>query len=69
MQATVERYEDGDGRVVLDDGSRLPFVAAALAGSGIRLLHPGQRVTITVRDGAVRRLWLPGIGEPDDLTG
>jgi hypothetical protein len=64
VQATVERYDEGTGRLILDDGTQLPFSAAALAGSGIRLLHAGQRVSVTVADGAVRRLWLPGIGEP-----
>jgi hypothetical protein len=62
VQATVESYDGGEGHVVLDDGTRLAFGATPLAGSQIRLLRPGQRVSIAVRDGVVRRLWLPGIG-------
>ena len=64
MQATVASYEDGHGRVVLDDGTRMPFAPEALAGSGIRALHPGQRVSILADEGVVQRLWLPGLGEP-----
>lgn len=64
MQATVASYEDGHGLVVLDDGTRLAFSAAALVGSGIRLLYPGQRVSIQADEGVVRRLWLPGLGQP-----
>ncbi len=65
MQATVASYEDGQGLVVLDDGRQLAFSSPALAGSGIRLLHPGQRVSIQVEQGVVSRLWLPGLGEPN----
>jgi len=40
------------GAVVLDDGTELPFPAEALAGTGLRLLRPGQRVRIeTTHDG------------------
>ena len=63
VQATVASYDDGHGRVVLDDGTRLPFSPAALRGSGIRLLHPGQRVSVHAEGGVVQRLWLPGLGE------
>ena len=49
---------------MLDDGTRLAFSAAALEGSGIRLLYPGQRVSIQADEGVVRRLWLPGLGQP-----
>lgn len=66
MQATVESYDEGAGHVVLDDGTRLAFAAASLAGSGIRLLRPGQRVSIAVRDDVVARLWLPGIDQALD---
>ncbi|HEU5045572.1 MAG TPA: hypothetical protein VFT75_15725 [Nocardioidaceae bacterium] len=48
MQATVMRYDAAtlSGAVVLDDGTELPFPAEALAGTGLRLLRPGQRVRI-----------------------
>lgn len=48
MQATVRGYDPGtrSGSVFTDDGAVLDFGAAALAGSGLRLLRPGQRVRI-----------------------
>jgi hypothetical protein len=36
--------------VLLDDGVRLPFGPAALDGSGVRLLRPGQRVRLVLGD-------------------
>lgn len=47
MQATVIRYdpEAGTGEVVTDDGIRLPMTSGATAGSGLRHLRPGQRVS------------------------
>ena len=46
MQATVRSYDGGtrSGSVFTDDGTVLTFGADALAGSGLRLLRPGQRV-------------------------
>lgn len=55
MQATVATYDPDThaGSVLLDDGVELPFPASALAGSGLRLLRPGQRVRLeTSGDGA-----------------
>jgi hypothetical protein len=48
MQGTVRSYDGAtrSGTVFLDDGSVLEFSAAALAGSPLRLLRPGQRVRI-----------------------
>jgi cold shock CspA family protein len=48
MQATVSSFDPatGTGAVLLDDGVELPFTASALAGSGLRLLRPGQRVRL-----------------------
>lgn len=48
MQATVSRFDlgTGDGAVLLDDGRELSFAGTALAGTGLRLLRPGQRVRI-----------------------
>jgi hypothetical protein len=48
MQGTVRDY-DADtraGSVFLDDGTVLGFGPAALAGSPLRLLRPGQRVRL-----------------------
>jgi len=48
MQATVFAFdrETSSGEVLLDDGVRLRFDAAALEGSGLRHLNPGQRVHV-----------------------
>jgi cold shock CspA family protein len=50
MQGTVSRFdsETADGTVLLDDGVELPFAGAALSGSGLRFLRPGQRVRLEV---------------------
>lgn len=50
MQATVFRYDPAtaSGSVVRDDGLEIHFEAAALAGTGLRLLRPGQRVRLEV---------------------
>lgn len=51
MQATVRSFDRDTlaGSVLLDDGVELPFDPAVFQASGLRLLRPGQRVT--VRDG------------------
>ena len=48
MQATVRSFDPaaGSGSVFLDDGTVVAFGSAAFAGSGLRLLRPGQRVAI-----------------------
>jgi 2-phospho-L-lactate guanylyltransferase len=59
MQGTVSAFDAGtyDGRVLLDDGVELPFPAAALDGSRLRLLRPGQRVRLeTTGSGADLRV-------------
>jgi 2-phospho-L-lactate guanylyltransferase len=50
MQATVVTFDadQGNGSVVLDDGTSLPFSASAFEGSGLRFLRPGQRVSVVV---------------------
>lgn len=55
MQATVSSFDPAtfSGSVLLDDGVELPFASQAVAGTGIRLLRPGQRVRLeTSGDGA-----------------
>lgn len=48
------------GALLLDDGRRLEFGAAAFATSGLRLLRVGQRVQVEQRDdGTVERMFLP----------
>jgi cold shock CspA family protein len=48
MQATVRSFDaaTGSGSVFLDDGTVVEFGPEAFAGSGLRLLRPGQRVAI-----------------------
>lgn len=57
MQATVSRFDEATrgGAVLLDDGIELPFAGAALQGTGLRLLRPGQRVRITTSGDAAER--------------
>ena len=59
MQGTVSAFDPDrrDGRVLLDDGVEVPFEAAALTGSRLRLLRPGQRVRLgTTGGGASLRI-------------
>ena len=63
MQATVRGYDPAarSGSVFLDDGTVVAFGPAALAGSGLRLLRPGQRVTLGCDPGgAITGLTLAG---------
>lgn len=48
MQGTVSKFDPAarGGAVLLDDGVEVPFTADALAGTGLRLLRPGQRVRL-----------------------
>ncbi|MEV4441654.1 hypothetical protein AB0K09_22070 [Streptomyces sp. NPDC049577] len=48
MQATAYTFdpETRSGSVLLDDGTPVPFDAAAFDAGGLRLLRPGQRVRI-----------------------
>lgn len=58
MQGTVSAFDPTtfSGRVLLDDGVELPFAGQALAGTGLRLLRPGQRVRLVVEDSTVTGL-------------
>ena len=66
MQATVSAFDPDTwaGTVLLDDGVELPFTADALAGSGLRLLRPGQRVRLETgaEGGEVLRLQILTLG-------
>lgn len=50
MQGTVRSYDatSHSGAVLLDDGVELPFGPAAMVGSRLRHLRPGQRVRVSV---------------------
>lgn len=72
MQASVHRF-DGDtgaGSVLLDDGREVPFSAEVFAGSSLRHVRPGQRISITTTadGGSVQTLWIVGIGD-DQVIG
>jgi hypothetical protein len=76
MQATIRGFDPGtrSGSVFLDDGTVLDFGAAAFTASGLRLLRPGQRVTIgRAADGTIASLTLPTFplvtGPPPDSVG
>jgi len=57
MQATSYTYdpETRSGSVLLDDGTPLPFDAAAFDAGGLRLLRSGQRVRIEVEGAGEER--------------
>jgi 2-phospho-L-lactate guanylyltransferase len=48
VQGTIRQFapDRRDGSVLLDDGSDVPFDAAAFDAGGLRLLRPGQRVRL-----------------------
>lgn len=61
MQATAYSYdpETRSGQVLLDDGTPVPFDAAAFDAGALRLLRPGQRVRVeTEGEGEARRITL-----------
>ncbi|MFD9815291.1 MULTISPECIES: hypothetical protein [Streptomyces] len=61
MQATAYTYDSDSrsGSVLLDDGTPVPFDAAAFDAGGLRLLRPGQRVRIeTTGEGDALRITL-----------
>jgi len=69
MQASVHRYEveSGSGSVLLDDGREIPFDGKVIDASGLRLLRPGQRVSIEMSDAELTRLWIVGIGDSEPI--
>ncbi|MFF4212849.1 hypothetical protein ACFYZE_26535 [Streptomyces sp. NPDC001796] len=61
MQATAYTYDPDSrtGQVLLDDGTPVPFDAAAFDAGGLRLLRPGQRVRVDMEgEGEGRRITL-----------
>jgi cold shock CspA family protein len=70
VQATVHRFDPttGAGTVLTDDGFVLPFYPEAFAGSRLRHLRTGQRLTVDVAgegpDAVVVRLALGTVGLP-----
>lgn len=69
-QGSVHTFDPGtgSGSVLLDDGEQVPFPAEAFAVSGLRLLRPGQRVSLEREsDGTVVRIFIRGIGEGEAI--
>jgi 2-phospho-L-lactate guanylyltransferase len=65
MQGTVATYdpETRSGTLLLDDGTALPYPAAAFDASGLRLLRLGQRVRVDRGpDGSVVKISIPTFG-------
>jgi 2-phospho-L-lactate guanylyltransferase len=62
MQATVHTFSPvtRSGTLLLDDGTPVPFDATAFVAGGFRLLRLGQRVLISVEDGRITHVGLPG---------
>lgn len=66
MQGTVKDFDPAErsGSVLLDDGSELPFDAAAFDAGGLRLLRFGQRVNLAWDGGRVTALTLSTLPLP-----
>ena len=69
VQATVHRYDaaSGSGSLLTDDGVVLPFSADAFAGSGLRHLRVGQRLSVQLD--AADAADVAGAGPPPRATG
>lgn len=71
MQATVRSFDPvtRSGTVLLDDGTELPYDAAAFTAGRIRLLRLGQRVRIRVDgDAAATRVTFLTVATLPDPT-
>jgi hypothetical protein len=67
MQATVRTFDpvSRGGDVLLDDGTVVPFAAAAFDPSGLRLLRIGQRVRLRLDpDGAITFVTISTFPDP-----
>ena len=66
VQATVASFDAArGGQLLLDDGQRLSFDVAALAGAGLRTLRLGQRVHLRTDGERVTALTLSTLPLPD----
>lgn len=69
-QGSVHTFDPrtGAGSVLLDNGQQRAFSAEAFAASGLRLLRPGQRVSLDqCADGTVTRVFIRGIGDNEPI--
>jgi cold shock CspA family protein len=63
VQGTVASFDEtsGSGTLVTDLGAVVSFPGDAFARSGLRVLRPGQRVTVTLdAAGEVELVTIPG---------
>ena len=71
VQATIHREPGPEepGAALLDDGLEVTVPPEAVAGSGLRHLRVGQRVTVELDDDgrAATRVWVLGIGPGETI--
>lgn len=68
MQASIHTFaEDGSGSALLDDGQVVSWPSEVFAGSALRHVRPGQRVSIELDGTAVTRVWIVGIGPGETI--
>lgn len=68
MQASIHTFaEDGSGSALLDDGRLVSWQKEVFAGSALRHVRPGQRVSIELDGTAVTRVWIVGIGPGETI--
>lgn len=70
-QGSVHTFDpaSGAGSVLLDDGQEVPFSPEAFEMSGLRLLRPGQRVSLEQdQSGVITRVFIRGIGDGEVIT-
>jgi len=71
VQATIHREPGAEvpGAALLDDGLEVTVPPEAVAGSGLRHLRVGQRVTVELDDDGrtVTRVWVVGIGPGETI--
>ncbi len=67
MQATVRTFDPDTrgGSLFLDDGTEVPFDAAAFDAGPLRLLRAGQRVNIRLTGGRVTAVTLSTFPLPE----
>ena len=68
MQASIHTFaEDGSGSALLDDGQVVSWSPDVFAGSALRHVRPGQRVSVELDGTTVTRVWIVGIGPGETI--
>ncbi|KGN36702.1 hypothetical protein [Knoellia subterranea] len=68
MQASIHTFdESGSGSALLDDGQLVTWPSEVFAGSALRHVRIGQRVSVELDGTSVTRLWIVGIGEGETI--